>query len=110
MLNQKNTQNAKPKQTHKTTNQHSSLRTARMCVLITVYKCHTQHSTEVMISFPLILQTSTITHMMSTGGSGYMKVNCDAIQPLRSAAPSSLIVQRLSTVGHREFPVVAACS
>jgi len=63
-----------------------------------------------MISFPLILQTITITQMMSTGGSGYMKVNSDAIQPLRSAAPSSLIVQRLSTVGHRAFPAVAACS
>jgi len=27
-------------------NQHSSLRTAHMCVRITVYNCHTQHSTE----------------------------------------------------------------
>jgi len=39
-----------------------------MCVRIIVHNCGTQHSTEQLIIFPLILQTIVIAHMLSTGG------------------------------------------
>jgi len=41
-----------------------------MCVRIIVHNCHTQHSTEVPIICPLILQTITIAQITSTGVGG----------------------------------------
>ena len=65
-LNQKNTQNAKSKQTPKLSklfvnlNQHSSLRTAHVCLYHCVQLLYTTQHRTVLIIFPLILQTIII--------------------------------------------------
>ena len=57
-------------------NQQLTLRTADMCVRITVYKCRpTQHRTVVII-FSLILQRIIVAH--STGGEGIDFLTCIA--------------------------------